>query len=741
MTYNEIIDKYNAILSLLFNKKIVDAINELKDLAKESGIGIYLDQIQQQESTYKSILSYSFAGVEDPEKASVYNRLVVALIEIADKTKESLITKVAPTKFYLYKKELEQAGGKKKEEIINQADKLIFGEDINELFNSGQVQKENQQTKVSRESLVQDVFRLIWLSDKLNDDDIQFIRNIFSSDSIYWYEKCVFVSALTISLQRFFDVSKINVLFDLYNESPGEIWQRALIGLILTLFQYDKRIDYYPELANRLKSYGGDDRLEKHVEIALTQLIRSKETEKITKKLRDEIIPEMEKIRPKLNEKLGLDKIVSETDMEGKNPDWQTFFEDTPDLMNKLEEISRMQMEGSDVFMSAFSMLKQFPFFNEISNWFMPFYEGNNIAAETIGKDDQMSFTGNMIESLARSAFMCNSDKYSFCYNVQMIPQQQKQQMSELFKQEIEGMSEISKDEELINQNAKTKTIITQYLQDIYRFYKLFGQKQYFYDVFNTDLDLYNASFFKLLIQNPGVLRNIGEFYFEKDYYEDAVQVFSRLAMENENDRELLEKLAYSYQRLKKYPQAIEVYHKVELFDENRAWTLKNLALCYKRNKAEDKAIEYYKQAEAFEPDNLYIQAYLGHCYLDIMDYETALQYYFKVEYLAPSNSRIMRPIAWCSFILGKFETAQKYYNKLFEKGKGNMHDYLNYGHVEWCMGNPQNALEAYKNSINQKGASKDSFEKEYLGDKDYLLQHGINEIDIYLMLDQIKMV
>jgi tetratricopeptide (TPR) repeat protein len=302
-------------------------------------------------------------------------------------------------------------------------------------------------------------------------------------------------------------------------------------------------------------------------------------------------------------------------------------------------------------------------------------------------------------------------------------------------------MSEISKDEELINQNAKTKTIITQYLQDIYRFYKLFGQKQYFYDVFNTDLDLYNASFFKLLIQNPGVLRNIGEFYFEKDYYEDAVQVFSRLAMENENDRELLEKLAYSYQRLKKYPQAIEVYHKVELFDENRAWTLKNLALCYKRNKAEDKAIEYYKQAEAFEPDNLYIQAYLGHCYLDIMDYETALQYYFKVEYLAPSNSRIMRPIAWCSFILGKFETAQKYYNKLFEKGKGNMHDYLNYGHVEWCMGNPQNALEAYKSSINQKGASKDSFEKEYLGDKDYLLQHGINEIDIYLMLDQIKMV
>ena len=38
-----------------------------------------------------------------------------------------------------------------------------------------------------------------------------------------------------------------------------------------------------------------------------------------------------------------------------------------------------LQVEGSDVLMSAFSQLKDFDFFKDVTNWFLPFYKENPI--------------------------------------------------------------------------------------------------------------------------------------------------------------------------------------------------------------------------------------------------------------------------------------------------------------------------------------------------------------------------
>ena len=50
--------------------------------------------------------------------------------------------------------------------------------------------------------------------------------------------------------------------------------------------------------------------LEKHIEIILIQFLKSKETEKITKKFNEEIIPEVIKLRPKIQDKLDLENII-----------------------------------------------------------------------------------------------------------------------------------------------------------------------------------------------------------------------------------------------------------------------------------------------------------------------------------------------------------------------------------------------------------------------------------------------
>ena len=79
--------------------------------------------------------------------------------------------------------------------------------------------------------------------------------------------------------------------------------------------------------------------------------------------------------------------------------------------------------------------------------------------------------------------------------------------------------------------------------------------------------------------------------------------------------------------------------------------------------------------------------------YMEMGDFEKALKYYFKVEYLQPANHKVYRPISWCSFMLGKFDNAAKYLEKSLSHGAGK-NDYMNLGHIYWCRGEKQKAIE-----------------------------------------------
>ena len=164
-------------------------------------------------------------------------------------------------------------------------------------------------------------------------------------------------------------------------------------------------------------------------------------------------------------------------------------------------------------------------------------------------------------------------------------------------------------------------------------------------------------AFFKLWIDDINMLRNIGEFFFEKNYYTGCLMIFMQIVDKNQN-YELFEKIAYCYQQNGEFEEALEYYHKAELLDRNRLWLLTRIAWCYRKTGDYEKAVAYYHEAEKLEPENLQVQAWLGHTFMEMEDYEEALKYYFKVEYLQPENHKVQRPISWCSFMLGKLDNA-----------------------------------------------------------------------------------
>ncbi|MFO8235203.1 MAG: tetratricopeptide repeat protein [Bacteroidales bacterium] len=739
MTRKNILENHELACEFIANKQIGNALDLFYEIGRDATSDYYRDQLDKHKSTYTSILNHAFTDFQDPNQHEIYQRLQREILEVGDKLREHVLTHKGGSSIYKTKWKLEQeieAGGIQYDKLI---DSLTVDKELDELLKDVDISTEEETNNESynRNDVLSDLFRSIWMVDKYGEREIELIKQINTSDKLPWHDKSLFVSALTLGALRCFDKQKVELLFEIYDNQEEQVWQRALVGLVFILYKYDERISLYPELMNRLKSFAGNNEFEQNIEAIIIQAIKSQETEELTKKWEQEILPEIIKMRPKIEQKLDLENILSEKFIEDKNPDWERVFEDSPDLMDKLQEFSKMQMEGSDVFMSAFGRLKHFPFFNRIGNWFIPFFKDNPDIVEAYPGENQIDVSP-LIEKLESSHYMCNSDKYSFCFNLQHIPEEQKNTLMHLFNEEMKQMQEIGDDESLLNDFAKTKSIYTQYIQDLYRFFKLHPLKNEIEDIFKYKLDIYNTQFFKESIDNNSVNRNIAEFYFERNHFDHAIELFKGLIDENNEDGEILEKIAYSYQQKGDYQKALDYYLKAELFDTNKAWVVKKIALCYRYLNKPEKALEYYRSAEKLEPENLYIQAYIGHSLFQLKQYEEALKYYFKVEYMAPENAKIRRPIAWCSFMLSKYDTAENYLNKLLEL-ESSYFDYITLGHVYWCTERPEEAKNAYTKAVHHEDGNFEKFASAFLDNRKDLENKGVKPLDINLMLDYVK--
>lgn len=707
-----LLKKHALCCQLVIEKKIHEAfaaLQELVDMAHNSDLQTRLDDNRL---TYTNILRYSFGEVEDPEKKTVYYHLLRSLLELADDTLELTLS---GTGLRLYKTHQNWTADTAVAKIKNLAS---LPDD-------------------KRSEEIKQMFNYLWLTDKFHESEKSFVTWALQKNYLQWWEKCLVISAMTLSLQRNFDETKVLLLIDAYKGNEEQIWQRALVSIFIVLFQHSNRLFLYPNLKKKIEELREDPQFGNNIEIIIFQLIKTRDTEKISHKFRDEIMPEMAKFHTRMYDKLDMKNVVQDMLGEDKNPDWENIFEDSPSLLNKLEELSRLQMEGSDVMMGTFSMLKQFPFFEELSNWFIPFHKEDWKIRELL-RDDSGAFDAEkFLKNMENSFILCNSDKYSFCLNVNSIPARERGIMVEMFNMEASAMEEAAMDDRVLQKPEYQRKIFTQHIQDLYRFYKLYRNKAEFYDIFSTDMDFHNKDFLAVLLKDGSILRNIGEFYFEKKYYKDAIEVFHKIDTIPENI-ELWQKIAYSWQKLGDYQKALEYYLKADLTDIRKAWNIKKIALCYKRLGNYEKALHYYLEAEKMEPEDLQVQANLAHTYFEMSDFESALKIYFKVEYLAPDNHKIQRPIGWCSFMLGKFDTARKYFQKVIDN-EPNEHDLLNLGHVEWCSGNKQNAIEKYSQCIQKATGNFEWFSNEFQADSDILVRHGIDPFDIPLMLDYLK--
>ena len=732
MTVPEVTNLYERIINQILHLNLKEAFSNLGFLIQQNGFGRSYDRMTELENNYRYMLKYRLEGFPDPDKEKVLTDLQRDAISLTDDSYYQWMLKNS-SDYYYDRIRVDRVGREELKQLFD--DLKVAGErqSMVELIEDPSARVlEVAQVAHYRELTASNIFRKIWTSDVWKESDRQDMDRIFKDLAYFVYEKALFVSAILLSLQKRMDEEKILFLIELISNDQPEISERSLVALSLSLYIYDERITFYPKIVLRFAAFMEDPVHLGSLLRVFYQLIRSKDTENVTKRMQEEILPEMTKLGSSIHDKMRNSE--GEEPSDDFNPDWKNMIEDV-DLSVKMQEFSDMQLEGIDVYMSTFSSQKSYPFFQEMSNWFLPFYTSHTNLSDLFESNPLDGI--RVLDAVLKSDYLCSSDKYSFCFNILQIPASYRNVMSHQLGADSEAFEEIRKSDLGMNSKYKLEQTSNRYIQDLYRFFNLFNKKRSFINVFTLPLDFHNTKTLGPYLSSEKALRQIGLLYFKNKNYNQALAVLDLLIAKDSNDAELHQKRGFCLQQLNQRSFALEAYLQADLIQPDSSWTLKRIAASYRHLGNPLNALDYYRRAEPLEPDNIVLALNIGHCLVEANNYTEALKSYFKAEVLSDESSRTWRPIAWCSFICKRYDLATKYYDKVLTSNPG-IEDYLNAGHLEWCKGFPKKAVDVYKKGIRDTHTAIPQFLEIFKNDIEVLIKQGINPDDISTVRDEL---
>lgn len=115
--------------------------------------------------------------------------------------------------------------------------------------------KRNEEMDAMRkrhETAVDELFEKIWVSTRWSESEYAEAQILFNSLLIQVNDLSIMVSAVTMSLLQIFDIRKFMFLLNAYTHQDTMLNQRAIAGIALTCYYYEKRILQYPEAVSRI---------------------------------------------------------------------------------------------------------------------------------------------------------------------------------------------------------------------------------------------------------------------------------------------------------------------------------------------------------------------------------------------------------------------------------------------------------------------------------------------------------
>jgi tetratricopeptide (TPR) repeat protein len=667
-------------------------------LASDSALWKIKADIERLRESYAFMTRYALDGMPDPARPELYDELVASVRSLTDMINRQTRVADASTLYFNTLRAVQLQREENLSSLVAQYRRVNDRLSLSVLAEN--VEKAQRELTYQAEDLEKRLFNVLWTLYPLSVDDQTIIQSFLSDKALPAYAKSLLLGAVMAGLMEYYDERRMRILMDAYEVDDAEISVRALCGLLLGMWLHKER-PMSSRLRKRFDALVELPRWSVDVKMVQLQFIRARETERISRKFTDEVIPEMMKLKPEI-EKLQNRPLDPESIEE--NPEWEELLEKSG-VADRLKELQEIQEDGGDVLMGTFSKLKTFPFFNDIANWFLPFHSSHSMMTGSFDHTTRMLF-----EMIVSAPMFCDSDKFSVILSLAQVPESQIRMMTDQIKAHSDQMAQMNLNE--LNSRGKGREVIAnKFMQDLYRFYKLFRRKGEFKDPFNTSLNLIAHPLLREMFDDEETLRIVGEFYFKRKYYSDALDIFDKLSFKITPSAELFQKMGYCKQAMGDLNGALQYYEQSELLNSESRWTMRRLAACYKALSQWNKALLYYKRLAEFKPEDVNLALNIGYCLMETGKYDEALQHFFKAEFISGESERSARPIAWCSLLAGDYDRARKYIGILLS-GNPSASDYLNAGHLELLTGHFADAVDRYAASIAARNFDVDDFMK-----------------------------
>lgn len=723
---------YQDAVDALVQRRLQDALTCIQGLTYNCDspeLNSELDSIRQD---YGMMLAFMKQGGVDPQRAFVHRTLSIRAFGVLDKAARLFHVRNEKDFYTLTFNRYHATGSENGKKLYDTAD--LLREKRAEDRGAHAAQSWSEEEEKLFYATYDNLFEYLWTSPLLHPSDAEELKSFLERQETE--EQALLLSAVMLSAQRFFDPQKYRVLLHFCRSAKAEVRARALTAAVWVYMQYENRFACYPDLAEGLSLLAHDESLRQELALLQRQLLISLETAKAEKKLQNEIFPDLLKNRNYQRNRMGLEQMEEDLAkaLRGEpNAEWEQT-KGNRQLADNMKKIIAMGKEGIDINISTFSALKGFSFFQTLSHWFAAF---NGHRPEVAGILPANA-PHNPIRILMEAGNFCDSDKYSLCMMLSQIPASQREMMLTQIGAQVSGSEEQLKD--AVRENATTASLYRNYLQNLYRFFKLHPHKAQFSDPFRLDLLFSRYPLLDGILKTPDYLREMASFLIKRECYQDAIDCIEELLKEETADAEMLQKMAFCHQQLGQPSQAIYYYQQADLLNPDNEWILKQMYLCYSALGRYEQELECLKKMESINPDDARLISETGLCLMQLQRYEEAARRFYELEYKGERVLSSWRAIAWCNFKLKRLEQADKYYKKILQQEKTTWEDFLNAGHTAWCLGLTGEAIAHYQDYIRLFGTQKkDAAEsplRPFDDDREELTAQGIEPLDISLMRD-----
>ena len=717
----------SSAINNLMDKRLDVAIELLEQLYVQRPTLIGHSELEAVKNDYQLMVDYMERGFTDDKRASLYLSLLQRLYRVAADLEISWRCKNVIV--YVDAFRISDHLNTSHDFIRSVLESFVSDVAMLSLLPEAERTEKAKDLYDRHQVFVNRLFNTLWTSCQWSDDDCAFYAELMLSPMVDVVDQQLLVSAVTLGAMNQFDINKFKALTTVYQQSTDErVRQRALVGWVLSVFE---GMDIFPEQDKIIRKLCENKDTIRELYALQIQFFYSQDTEKDNEKLQRDIMPYLVdgsnitigRLGIVEKEEDSLENILNQ-DAEDKRME---------QMEEKVRKMMEMQKQGSDIYFGGFRQMKRFPFFNDLANWFTPFYIDHPALRTTIERIGQP----NILQTITNQGNFCESDKYSLAFAMESIINQIPGNIKEMM-----GSEGVFDPMGTTLDKSNPTYICRAYIQDLYRFFRLYRSSN---ELINPFIDNHKSSFVAdtfFFVYKSFIGTGLDEYKMRLALYlykhknmDKLVELMSTFHVEDANYNILM---GYINLYFGKPDVAYQIFNMVLQEDTENQWALKGMARAAMDCEDYDTAEHTYSQLLRLEPDNINYAVKRCVTLLKTERYAEAREELFRLDYQYPDNMNVKRVFAWTMLLDKSLDKASQLYDRILADTPM-AEDYLNSGYCWWAKGNIGQAKNSFQAWITMTKGNKDRLLEEIRNDQKVLDLYGITEIDCLLMVNLIK--